>query len=118
MACLGDLGGDELALIDVAEGEEEFGLIVEAVADPVKGGGEVFAEVSVVGAIAAQAYVLRQGEETVVGVGDVAHDFGGELAFEKFDEGADLAGAAGFEGVPFLRVEGGDGDGDLVAFGT
>jgi len=84
-------GGEEVGLINAAQGKEEVGPGVEEGADAVEDGGGVLAEVGVVRAGAVEADLAGAGKEAVVGVGEDGEEAVAEFAGEEIEHGGDLA---------------------------
>ena len=67
-------------MIHATQFEQQLGGGVEARADPVQCGGDVFAQVGPVGAIAVEVDFIGLGEQAVFRVHYNGHDFVGNLA--------------------------------------
>lgn len=93
-------------------------MIVEAYADAIEDGGEVLAEVGIIGAIAVEVDLFGIGEKAFAGIGDECHDLVGELALEELEQASDFADALFLEGCPLGSGQFVDRDCDLVELGA
>ena len=88
--------------------------MVELGAHTVKGRSDMFAQISPVRAGTIQVNFLRRWKQALFGAGHDLHDSGGKFALEQFDQGINLAGALGLDGLPKTRRQGFDLDFDPV----
>src|SRR5207247_2598508 len=106
--------GDQILLVDPAQLEEEFGLLVEPGADAVEYRRNVLAHRGPVGATAREPDLGRRGEQPGLLPTDALHNACGEAPPEQLDQGVDRARAVRANRGPARLRHGRDLDGHPV----
>ena len=88
-------------MFDRTQEKEQLWTLIQARADTIQNGGDVFAHGRPVGTRAFHFDFLRRRKQPGFFPGQNAHDTVGETALQQFDQGTDAAGAFAAERLPF-----------------